>query len=381
MGIPQSAKLDPECGAATLAVCLRYLALPYDRRRVMAACRVTGEGSTARDLLNACKPLGLTGRVMTADDRGLQALPKPVIAHVERDRFVAVLRADARGIDYACSCCGPWPGGRVELTWKQWHAMEADAYVTVTRPASLADRTLALLESDPRKDRTWLRLAAAGPLASLHVWELEHAATLAAALRGHVVLLTNPTPAMRCGYKWSSPHPLPWEDSPEDDPCVRFGPSQGDPVNLATGEEEYRTPADLAVYNPHGPAVVWRRIYNSLRGPDDAYESDDFGIGWSHPYNLIVHDPSVSMCPQIVADGTAQNLSPTTTDPPAVIPGCDLGSTAGVWDVTLNGVQQATCALPAVWSVQFTPGSPSSPSSCRLRVLPRPQAPSTGRSC
>src|SRR5206468_3350975 len=77
MGIPQTPKLDPECAAAGLAVCLRHLSLPYDRPSVLRACRVTGQGSTAQDLLAAGEKLGLTGRFVTADERGLKALPKP----------------------------------------------------------------------------------------------------------------------------------------------------------------------------------------------------------------------------------------------------------------------------------------------------------------
>jgi hypothetical protein len=292
MGIPQSPKLDPECAAAGLAVCLRGLSLPYDRASVLAACRVTGEGSTAQDVLNACKTLGLVGRFLTADDYALKALPKPLVAHVERDRFVAVVGANEKGVSYACSCCGDWPGGRVDVNWEQWHAMEPDGYVAVTRPATRQDRLLSLLEGEGKQDNTGLRLAAAGSLLNRYLWQLQHLSTLAAALKSHVVLMDNPTPAVRCGFKFSSLHPLPWVDSPEDDPCIRFGPSEGEPVNLATGEEEYRPGPELTIYNPHGPQVVWRRIYNSLRGPDDAYASDDLGIGWSHPYNLIVQDPS-----------------------------------------------------------------------------------------
>ena len=37
LGIPEPGRLDPLCGAAGLAVCLRGLGLPYDRRRVLAA--------------------------------------------------------------------------------------------------------------------------------------------------------------------------------------------------------------------------------------------------------------------------------------------------------------------------------------------------------
>jgi len=64
------------------------------------------------------------------------------VAHVEHDHFVAVTRADANGVTYLCSDCGPWPGGSVDLTWKQWHALEADAYGVVTSPGSIQDRAM-----------------------------------------------------------------------------------------------------------------------------------------------------------------------------------------------------------------------------------------------
>jgi RHS repeat-associated protein len=70
------------------------------------------------------------------------------------------------------------------------------------------------------------------------------------------------------------------------------GPSGGDPVNMATGEEEYQPKPDLVVYNPNGPEVVWSRIYNSLRGPNFSYQYSDYGINWSQPYNVGVYDPS-----------------------------------------------------------------------------------------
>ena len=64
------------------------------------------------------------------------ALPKPLVAYVEHDHFVSVVRADQRGVSYLCSDCGPWPGGRVDLTWRQWHLLEGGLYAAVTAPAA-----------------------------------------------------------------------------------------------------------------------------------------------------------------------------------------------------------------------------------------------------
>ena len=55
----------------------------------------------------------------------------------------------------------------------------------------------------------------------------------------------------------------------------------GEPVNLATGEEEYRPAADLQVYNPTGPSVGWSRKYNSMSGVGVG-----LGAGWSTPYDF-----------------------------------------------------------------------------------------------
>src|SRR5207248_1144966 len=90
LGIPEPKRLDPLCAAAGLAVCLRGLGLRYDRAVVSAACRHTGEGSNAQDILDACGKLGVAGRLVKADDRGLKALPKPLVAFVEGDHFVAL---------------------------------------------------------------------------------------------------------------------------------------------------------------------------------------------------------------------------------------------------------------------------------------------------
>jgi hypothetical protein len=111
MAIPQPERLDPLCGAAGLAICLRALSLPYDKETVTKACRYTGMGSSAHDIVDACRKLGVVGRVVTADEQGLKALPKPAVAFVERDHFIAVTRADEKGVSYYCSDCGHWPGG------------------------------------------------------------------------------------------------------------------------------------------------------------------------------------------------------------------------------------------------------------------------------
>ena len=242
------------------------------------------------DLVDGGKRLGVVIRPVRADDRGLRSLPKPAVAYVEQDHFVAVVRADRRGVSYLCSDCGAWPGGRVDLTWKQWHALNPGVYATVTKAGSAWDRALAGLPTSSAQGRgATLQVAAVGPLASLGARREMLAA-------GHVSLLS-PKRIYSCGLKPNSQHCPPYILCCWD--CylrsLQEGPSEGDPVNLATGEEEYTPAPDLMVYNPHGPSVVWQRVYNSLRGgshnTSQPYDDLDFGIGWSDNYNIFVVDP------------------------------------------------------------------------------------------
>src|SRR5262249_15707444 len=116
IGIPEPIALDPLCAAAAVAARLREMGRPYDEETVLKAVRVTGEGSTLQDVVDAGPKLGLSIRAVRADDAGLTNLPKPLVAWVERDHFVAVVAANKKGVSYLCSDCGPWPGGRVNLT-------------------------------------------------------------------------------------------------------------------------------------------------------------------------------------------------------------------------------------------------------------------------
>ena len=300
LGIPEPPRLDPYCGAASLAACLRSLSLPYSRQAVLKVCTVTGEGSTLPDVLNAGRKLGLNARSVTADDQGLMALPMPLVAYVEQDHFVALVRADKAGVSYLCSDCGPWPGGRVDLTWAQWHALSPGVYGCVTRPGSASDALVQAAVSPLVKQGrgSGVRLSYTGSLASLGLSSLRvklHFQVLASALRGHVVRYIAPT-SSGCGIKPYSLHCPDWAEgamyrpgSPGD------GPQQCDPVNLATGEEEYAPAPDLTVYNAAGPTIAWGRVYNSLRAPDATslyYNSADFGVGWSNSYSYRIVDSS-----------------------------------------------------------------------------------------
>ncbi len=325
LSIPEPARLDPFCGAASLAACLRSLSLAYDRQTVLKACVVTGEGSSLQDVLNAGRKLGLNARLITADDAGLKALPKPLMAYVEQDHFVALVRADNAGVSYLCSDCGPWPGGRVDLTWAQWHALNPGVYAVVTKPGSKTDTLLreALAARKPLPSApSATQVSFAGPLSALRL--KAHFSTFGSlsALRGHVNDYQQFAKAATCGHKPEALHCLSYVHCPTVSPAhgSPHGPLACDPVNLATGEEEYTPEPDLVVYNPIGPSVSWSRIYNSLRDqvvyPD--HNPVDYGVGWSYSYNLRIYAPNGFNEPYgyiyvVFPNGSATQIGNTTT--------------------------------------------------------------------
>ncbi len=393
LGIPEPLRLDPLCGAAALAAYLRANGLPYDKKHVLSVCRVTQEGSSLQDVLNAAKRMGLVAKTVIADDQGLQALPLPAVSYVEHDHFISVVHADKQGVSYLCSDCGSWPGGRIDLTWKQWHSLDPGLYGVVCKPGSALDAVLSQLAMQKTNTPAQVQLAALRPQG------LKAELDLLSLLKGHV-LLAPPTTA-NCGYPPTAlpckPHMIhcpcdcpPQSQTPPTDPstglplcqgglssnCITRAPKQsqkergvvasrlqkqpvrliasnsaptsGDPVDLANLEEEYRPSPDLTVYNPIGPSVVWSREYDSLRGLDPTYEYDDLGMGWTHPYNVGVYDPGIQVNPQI-RQGAAASFNYDSTDAPA---------SGLVWDILdTGGNTVATSSATHSWSVSFSSGS------------------------
>jgi len=359
LGIPEPPKLDPFCGAASLAACLKGLHVPFSRPEVLKVCRVNGEGSNAQDLLDAANKLGLDAQFVGANEKGLINLPKPVVAFVERDHFVAVTKADAKGVSYLCSDCGVWPGGQVDLTWQQWRALNPGLYVTVAKPGSSEqarvtdllfpnrDTEVAYQNAVSTTEMSTIVPTTQGLKSHLASWsggfnaapttlvDFANGTTArefqfpihplmkirAPFARPDVILTQTPAIATSCGTT-ASAQPCkcvvccPKESGPGDSGgsgdgkdggsqkkqskvnIGDFGPSAGDPVNLATGQEEYTPAPDITVYNPHGPSISWSRIYSSLRPGGSAvnvqnyYQDNDYGVGWSQTYNVSVYDPS-----------------------------------------------------------------------------------------
>ena len=356
-GIPQPPRLDPKCGVAALAVAFRALNLPYDEASIRAKCRVTGLGSTSQDLLKAVSRAGLDGHMFTATEKGLRQLPKPLVAYVQHDHFIAVTGADDKGVTYACSDCGSWPGGPVRLTWKQWRMMEAGPYLTVTRRGTPVNEALNRLAANAsgakngkpntalfvRADQsdafTLARDTDAAP--GLHIAAVQ---TPLGALAGQIATQMSqnvaaylPTTHLPCGKGPSTGGAAPGA-----------GPAfAGDPVNLATGEEEQHPDPDLSVYNPNGPSVVWSRSYRSMRDENSNNDNNtnDYGPRWSRSYNVLINDATIINVPQI-KPGATHSINTM---------GVEYRNSGGQWEIVrvvgASTTTVATQASPNGWSV------------------------------
>jgi hypothetical protein len=87
--------------------------------------------------------------------------------------------------------------------------------------------------------------------------------------------------------------------------CMRV--PTGDPVNLATGDEDYTPPSDISIYNPTGPSFTFSRSYHSLSNPLPA----GMGLGWSHNYNWrIAFKQSAGIAHLTQENGAQINLTP-----------------------------------------------------------------------
>jgi len=119
-------------------------------------------------------------------------------------------------------------------------------------------------------------------------------------------------------------------------------PSSGDPVNLATGQENLAPPPDLVVYNPTGPSVSLSRIYGSQRDiNDNAWNGYDFALPWSQSYDMTIFDNNVRDLPEAPQD-VYTTVSTTGHDAPS-------GSAS--WEVDYNGTELTNSSSPGGWSV------------------------------
>jgi len=321
MGIPQPASLDPLCGISSLAVCLRGHGMAINRDSITKKVHFNGEGSSMRDLEEALPKLGLTGRVVYPTEKGLRNLPKPAIAHVENDHFVAITRADSRGVAYVCSDCGAWPGGEIHLSWPQWRAMNTDEVLATARPGSAEDIALQHLPTEVNGHPKEITLASAHPQNLGVIVEAQRALR---AMGSSVVASNNYpyTPSTTCGLPGSAPK----------DPPFAPDPAFGDPINAATGEMDYQPAPDLTIYNPIGPNVSWSRTYQPLSN----LSPTGLGVGWSHSYNWRIERSNISGSwhtflrmntgATIALTPTAGELSPPTSGSPVKAAAFPLGT-------------------------------------------------------
>ncbi len=368
LGIPEPIALDPLCGAAAIAVCMRSMHLFYGKNYVAKRVPHTGEGSSLAGIVAGAKRLGLQATAFQlSSPQRLRELPLPCVAFVEHDHFIAVTHVTAKGVTYVCSDCGPWPGGPVSLTWSQWDAIDPSAMIAIVRPHTVAAARVKLLAAGYTSFGNMVASAAVAVLAGVRLQTGGGSGTTP---------ITGSNRTIECGYTQATTHctkqtmcPVSGGGGSTPPGCpqgvapgqpvgpasgggqvkpLSAGPTYYDPVNLATGEEEYGPEQDLKVYNPIGPDVEWTRIFDSLRGYDPAYQYDDFGQGWSQEYNRGVFDPTAVNDVMI-----NQN---TTTQLPLI--GQDRPAGGATWDVVLNGTVVASSNSPAGWSVMTEPARP-----------------------
>jgi YD repeat-containing protein len=353
LGITEPSRLDPLCGVASLAACMRAHDRPYDRTTLLTHCRMTGLGNNMQDLARCAKRLGMSAWTVKADEEGLKRLPKPLVAYVEQDHFVAVTRADNDGVSYLCSDCGAWPGGRRDLSWKQWRAMECNLFLAVATPGSAEARLMTSALSTRPTGRA-VASAPATRLAALRANDLPSTRTLLIRLlKAHSVLYVPPI-SVQCGQLPNTQHCNPDAQccagdgggagggggdgsgggGGGNDGGYQCGPSDGDPVDLATGEENYSPAADLTVYNPIGPSVVWRRQYVSLRGliqvPSGLfpYAQYAFGLNWNTAYDMqmiVANNIAYLYLPNGSDYAFDVPATPTAATPQVVCPAANAG--------------------------------------------------------
>ncbi len=97
-------------------------------------------------------------------------------------------------------------------------------------------------------------------------------------------------------------------------PAGDSGPAAHDPVNLASGRENYTPEPDLFIYNPSGPAVNWQRSYvgSQAIAADIGYGSPGLSRGWVHSYDISVQGWSGNWWPLKLTypNGSTESLTP-----------------------------------------------------------------------
>ncbi len=267
LGIYQPGKLDPLCGVRSVAKVVTRFGVPYDEQTASAKVRHDGFGSDLKDIAKGIEAFGFQPIVLTGKAEVVSKMPMPVIAHVEHDHFLTVIAASRSGVKYWCVDCG----GTRQVSWRQWAAMEPDVFVSAVKPDS--EESVWIADAFEPEGSLFASISPANnPFAGL-----ANSAT--------VQWLPFLPDGIICGTR---PEGLLCGDCAKGQTCpvATGGPATGDPVNVATGGEEYKPAADLTVYNPTGPSVAWGREYHSLGNPVE----NGFGTSWTHTYNFVVNE-------------------------------------------------------------------------------------------
>jgi hypothetical protein len=339
LGIPEPASLDKQCGV----LALRAAIAPYasiSQEKLDNLSHNSGLGNSIDQLAATAIGLGYHARVVQLTDAGLSTMPVPVVTFVEQDHFTAILRTDSKYVTLLCPDCSRVP---FRVTWRQWHALDPEASLVVCRKGDTLDRALALALK-PHSDRKQALLVHYRVRQSVR-----GIAPLAMRLAGQVrTVSTNlinisfilpPIQALRASYSICdgamelAGERKPWQHHTKD----------GDPVDLATGEMTHDPAADLAVYNPIGPSVKWSRSYSHLydNGFPGTVARNDFGNGWSQPYNMFVYDPSFQNYEETLS-GSATYLAAETYDT----------LTSGLtWQILSSGTVIASSSSTNGWNV------------------------------
>lgn len=284
-GITEPGYIDPLAGMAALAYASQMVGRPVSKETAKAKVPYTGFGSTPLQLEKGARALGLNLTSINAKEDGLKAIFKvaagmPIVARVERDHYITVTGADAKGVEYVCVDCGAWPGGTRNITWKQWGLLECDMLMPISDPGTAYDLALGAL-GGKRPDNEILAYTGQPTQVQQIVGQLITAGVTNFDTVNNEAGSGLPTQSFVCSS-------CPPEIGP---PCPKdtgkksvHGPSAGEPVSLATGAEEYMPPAVLDVYNPVGPSVNWGHGYHSLART----WLNGYGQGWYHPYLVTI---------------------------------------------------------------------------------------------
>jgi ATP-binding cassette, subfamily B, bacterial len=90
---------DTECGAACLAMSLRYFGKEVRLEEVRSTCGADRDGVSAVSILNAANLYGLRGRGIKVDVDDIRFVTPATILHWEFNHFVVFERVSSRGVD------------------------------------------------------------------------------------------------------------------------------------------------------------------------------------------------------------------------------------------------------------------------------------------